>query len=167
MHREKRLFRSFSLILGLALVPLAPSVPSFGQTSDKHLETALAEIALLNRVIAEQDRRITDLEKALTTLPVTSVRSTPSSSAGQALGRQAAMGRPSSDSWKAPAVWEKVKDGMSQAQVVAILSQPTSVESLGSFRTLFYRGEVSGSGFVSGNVKLTDDRVWMVNKPVF
>src|SRR5439155_23605039 len=68
MHRQNRLLRLSSLIASLALGLLAFHVPSFGQTSDKQLATALAEIALLKQVIAEQDRRITNLEKALRTL---------------------------------------------------------------------------------------------------
>jgi hypothetical protein len=101
MHRQNRLLRLSSLIAGLALALLAFYVPSFGQTSDKQLATALAEITLLKQVIAEQDRRITDLEKALRTLQGTPARPTPSSSTAQALGRQATVGQPSSDSWKA------------------------------------------------------------------
>lgn len=166
MRRENRLFRLSLLNAGLALVLLAPSFPSFGQTSDKELETALAEIALLKQAIAEHDRRIADLEKALRTLQARSDQSSPSSLTTQAQGRQSAVGQPSSDPWKAPSTWERVKDGMSQAQVIAILGQPTSVENT-HLRTLFYRGEVPGSGFVSGNVKLVEDRVYLVNKPVF
>ena len=55
----------------------------------------------------------------------------------------------------------------SESQVVGILGKSTSVENVGPFRTLFYRGNVPGSGSVSGNIKLTDDRVWQINKPVF
>jgi hypothetical protein len=56
----------------------------------------------------------------------------------------------------------------SQTQVVSILGKPTALEnSVTTYFTLFYRGSVPGSGFVSGNVKLVDDRVYEVNKPVF
>ena len=69
--------------------------------------------------------------------------------------------------WKNPSSWNGVSNGMSERQVISILGKPTSAENVGSFRTLFYRGDVAGSGFVSGNVKLDEDRVWIVNKPVF
>src|SRR5438034_9453869 len=71
--------------------------------------------------------------------------------------------------WKVPLNWDKVRYGMSERQVISILGQPTSVEEpiRGGLRTLFYRGEVGSSGFVSGNVQLSDDRVYLVNKPVF
>ena len=49
----------------------------------------------------------------------------------------------------------------------AVLGSPTSVESLAGLRALYYRGEVDGSGVVSGNVKLSEDRVYLVSKPIF
>ena len=69
--------------------------------------------------------------------------------------------------WKNPSSWDKVRDGMSESQVISILGEPTTTKDLGSMRTLFYRGKVEDSGFVSGNVKLDEDRVWDINKPVF
>ena len=71
--------------------------------------------------------------------------------------------------WQTPSNWDRIKDGMSEKQVITILGRPTSTKSIGvgGYRTLFYRGEVTGSGFVSGNMQLKDDRVWQVNKPVF
>jgi hypothetical protein len=123
------------------------------------LDTARAEIAAIKRVQAEQDRRIADLEAMLTKL------------AGQT-GRVTTAPQSGTTPWKTPSNWDRIIYGMSQAQVVAILGQPTSVENLGAplnYMTLFYRGEVPGSGFVSGNVKFTDDRVDYlgVHKPVF
>ena len=57
---------------------------------------------------------------------------------------------------------------MSERQVISILGQPTSVENiLGIYRTLFYRGEVPGSGFPTGLIELLNDRVWKKDIPVF
>ena len=70
--------------------------------------------------------------------------------------------------WHKGANWNSVKRGMSRLQVETILGKPTSVKTLGNHITLHYRGERSGSGYVSGNVKLNDDdRVWDINRPVF
>lgn len=68
--------------------------------------------------------------------------------------------------WHTPSNWDRIKDGMSEKQVISILGRPTSTKNI-LYRTLFYRGEVTGSGFVSGNVELWNDRVRQVNKPVF
>jgi hypothetical protein len=56
---------------------------------------------------------------------------------------------------------------MSEAQVTDVLGQPTSAETFGRYKTLFYRGTVSGSGPVSGHVNLLDDRVVAISQPGF
>lgn len=42
--------------------------PAFGQRDESPLADALAEIKLLKRVVAEQDRRLAELEKAIAAL---------------------------------------------------------------------------------------------------
>lgn len=58
---------TISFMLGLCIL-LATSNASFSQSNDQRVADATAEIALLKRVVAEQDRRITELEKAVTAL---------------------------------------------------------------------------------------------------
>lgn len=139
----------------------------FCQTNDRRIEDAIAESTFLKRVVAEQDRRIAELEKAVGALQVGTATELPrTSQVGQKPATSARAN--SATPWKTPSAWGRVKDGMSRSQVVAILGQPTSVEAnVGSFVTLFYKGEVAGSGSVTGTVKLEDDRVWQVNTPVF
>ncbi|MFQ2006792.1 hypothetical protein ACK34G_15935 [Aeromonas veronii] len=114
------------------------------------------DIRILKRTVIDQSERIDALERQLST-------SAPASTIGK---RSPAPAGTVTGGWHSPANWGRVKDGMSQSQVVSLLGQPTSIENIGPYRTLFYRGEVNGS-FVSGNAKLTDDRVWQVNEPVF
>ena len=146
----------------MSLALLGTASTSFGQTIEKRLDDAIAEITILKRVIAEQDRRISDLEKAILSLQSSAV---PGREQTGALEKSSGP-QSSKPAWHNNAVWERVEDGMSESQVVALLGKPTSVES-GVIRTLFFRGEVPGSGFVSGNVQLFNDRVLLVNKPVF
>jgi hypothetical protein len=148
----------------LGLMLLSMLLPSYGQQSDRRIEDALAEITLLKRVVAEQDRRIAGLEKALGTSRLGAVSDPLSPGAP---GRVAASQATTSTPWKTPSVWSLIKKGMSRAQVVAILGQPTSVNVVSILQTLFYRGEVSGSASVTGTVELMDDRVLQVNVPVF
>jgi hypothetical protein len=151
-------------ILTLGLLLLSVLSPSFGQQSDRRIEDAFAEITLLKRVVAEQDRRIVTLEKALDTSRLGSVSDPQSSGVpSRVTASQAASSTP----WKTPSVWSLIKRGMSRAQVVGILGQPTSIDAVSNYQTLFYRGEVSGSGSATGTVKFDDDRVWQVNVPVF
>jgi hypothetical protein len=151
-------------ILTLGLLFLTVLSPTFGQQSDRRIEDALAEITLLKRVVAEQDRRIATLERARDTSGLGAVADPQSSGVpGRMAGTQATTSTP----WKTPSVWNLVKKGMSRAQVLAILGRSTSVDTAFNYQTMFYRGEVSGSASVTGTVELVDDRVWRVSVPVF
>ena len=84
--------------------------------------------------------------------------------------RQSDSPQSSPQPWKTPSNWETVQLGMSERQVMSILGKPTSASDSGlGSKTLYYRGEIPGYGFVSGNIQLNliEDRVWQVNKPVF
>jgi hypothetical protein len=54
---------------------LVSSRASFSQSNERRTEEATAEIALLKRTVAEQDRRIADLEKAVRALQLRIVSS--------------------------------------------------------------------------------------------
>ena len=141
-------FRVLVALCLMSALSLAQETPK----SEDQLQSIVTEVALLKRVVVEQERRILQLEKIVQSItqpqPITS--------------RQAL-----STPWHSETYWRRIKDGMSESQVIKILGKPTDVKELGSMRRLFYRGEVRGSGFVSGNVWLSDDRVWQVNTPVF
>ena len=127
---------------------------------DTTMEELKKSIILLKQIVEEQDKRIKVLEKEVSELKGTK----PIASSGEERTSESAIKQ---NEWKVGSNWDKIKNGMSEMQVISILGKPTSVEELIPFKTIFYRGEVSVSGFVSGNVKLMDDRVWQVNKPVF
>jgi hypothetical protein len=152
-------------VLGICVIVLASSPASHGQT-DKQTD-AIAEIAFLKRVVAEQDRRITELEKTVAALQLGAVSRAqtpiPGGSSGVPAQPDSAM------PWKQGTTWNRLTDGMSRAQVEAILGQPTSVKTIEhtSFLTLFYSGAVPGSGLVTGKVELNDDQVYLVSRPVF
>lgn len=147
-----RFFKHVGCALWILTVPCTS-----GQTVDRRVDDAIANIELLKRIVAEQDRRIKHLESTL--------------KEGQPrLQTTSELTRPpilSSAGWKNAGSWARVKDGMSSAQVISVLGKPTSVQNVGGFQTLFYQGEISGSGVVTGTIKLMDDRVWQVNTPVF
>ena len=157
-YKVCRALSSVWLVFGFLLL----SEPvSYGDTLGR-LSTDETELLMLKRALAEQDRRITALENALR-VQQSGVTQAPRGNAAPS----ATLGDPSRP-WTVSANWDRLKDGMSQGQVTAILGEPMSIEDIGDgFRTLFYRGDVPRSGSVSGNVKLEDERVWQVNKPVF
>lgn len=152
----------------LGLIGLAISPPCFGQASsgpsrDRRLEATEADIGLLKRLSKEQDRRIGDLEKIIKSLqtPTTASAEKPTAhELAKTVIRPAAQ-------WQNPLAWAQIRAGLSRAQVEEILGKPTSAEAVIDYQTLFYRGDVPGSGAVSGIIKLTDDRVSEISPPAF
>jgi hypothetical protein len=152
----------------LGLIGLAISPPCFGQTSssqgrDRRLEATETEVSLLKRIVKEQDRRIAELEKT-----VKSLRAATTATEEPAPHELAKIViKPPAARWQNPLAWAQIREGMSRAQVEEILGKPASVEAVIDYQTLLYKGDVPGSGTVSGAVKLTDDRVSEITSPAF
>jgi hypothetical protein len=153
----------------LGLIGLAISPPCFGQTSsspsrDRRQEAAEIDISLLKRLIKEQDRRIAELEKTVKLL-----RASGTAPAEEPAPRELAkiVIKPAAARWQNPLAWAQIREGMSRVQVEEILGKPISVEAVIDYQTLLYKGDVPGSGTVSGMVKLTDDRVSEITPPHF
>jgi septal ring factor EnvC (AmiA/AmiB activator) len=153
----------------LAVIALAISPPCFGQTvsnqsRDRRLAAAETEISLLKRLVKEQDRRIAELEKAINSLQAAfaaaTEKPTPREVAKEVL-------KPAALRWQDPLAWAQIREGMSRAQVEDVLGKPASVESVIDYQTLTYKGDVPGSGTVTGVIKLTDDRVSEIHPPNF
>jgi hypothetical protein len=122
-----------------------------------------SEIRQLRIRIDEQNRRILRLEEELRArggnLPARPMpRIQDRGVSAVATGKQP---------WHAPEAWSRVKDGMTPAEVTAILGEPTAVEGVDAYKTLFYRGTVAGSVPLSGIVNFKDDRVVAVRAPNF
>ncbi len=152
----------------LGLLGLAISPPCFGQTSssqsrDHRLEAAETDIGLLKRMVKEQARQIAELEKTVKSLQSASsvINEKPTAhEIAKTIFTPAAR-------WQNPLAWTQIRKGLSRAEVEDILGEPTSVESVIDYQTLFYKGDVPGSGTVSGIIKLTDDRVSEISPPAF
>lgn len=112
-----------------------------GQTPDTRLDDAVKEIALLKRVVADQDRRLASLESTVRTQ--------------QRAILAAARPGPAPASWRTLEGWSAVKVGMSRAQVVEILGEPKSTDIVIDRQTLFYKDGATAIG----QVVITDDRV--------
>jgi hypothetical protein len=155
--------RSFFLAAILGSVVIMP-IPSRALADDaariSQLESAIQQLRMR---IDEQNRRIMRLEEELR---VRSSGPPVGTIPGRHEGRTSAAAT-TRQPWHSPKSWEQLSKGMSEARVRGILGLPTSIESLGELKTLFYRGEVVGSGSLSGHVNLRNDQVVAVNKPAF
>jgi hypothetical protein len=134
----------------IVIVFLGASYGLSGQAPDTRLDDAVKEIALLKRMLADQDRRIATLESA--------VRS-------QQRAILAAARPPAAPaiSWRTLEGWAAVKVGMSRGQVVEILGEPKSTDVVIDRQTLFYKDGTTPIG----QVVITDDRVSEVASPRF
>lgn len=130
--------------------------------SNLSLDSLNRELQTLRTTVQNQERRIVALEQKLAQTPSTSQPSQTASTApvspqqtGQVPG------------WHLPANWARLQRGMSEQQVVAILGSPTRAVD-GSYRKIYYEGEVAGSGFVTSYVEFDrDKRLLGVAPPVF
>ena len=164
MKRSHALMRVIPIV-GLCLLAIGSGQVQ-AQQSDARVDALASEMSTMRRAMAKQEDRLSVLEQAIKELRE-ELRS--GTQGADLRSPRPATSAQSRVPWQIPANWDRVKYGMSESQVVAILGQPTSRESAPAGHTFYYRGEVPGSGFVSGNVLIDTvaDRVVGVNKPVF
>jgi hypothetical protein len=145
-----------TLLLTLTCFSLLTPQDVLGQTNEDR-------IASLQREIAAQAQRISRLEAEVARLTA-ALGVTPAPQPTGARSRVAPRG-----AWMTAAPWGRIKRGMSEQRVISILGSPTKREAAGTMLTLFYQGEVAGSGYVSGNIGLwsRENRVFSINIPVF
>jgi hypothetical protein len=124
------------------------------------------EIQQLRTLVNEQARRIQQLEDDLNRRTGASdpqPRSRPRVGEMRTDAPQSTARQP----WHAAPSWEGVATGMSEEEVTRILGEPTSAESIGALKTLFYRGAAPGGSPVSGHVNFKEGRVVAIRKPAF
>lgn len=109
----------------------------------------------LQRELDAQTRRIDQLERAARTTDLSGLAQRP-------VPRFEA-----SPAWLIAANWDKVRPGMSERDVTAILGEPTSARADpgGTSRTLFYALELGPTALLAGNVRLGDSGVTEVTTP--
>lgn len=142
---------------GLRLLPLVLMLGSFAALADDARERQLElDVQQLRRELLAQSRRIDELERlagrggiretAVTAVPVSPVL----------------------PAWLVAANWERVRTGMSEADVRQVLGTPTSVRegATAERKTFFYALEVAPDAFLAGSVEIAEGKVAEVKKPV-
>jgi hypothetical protein len=135
------------LFLTLPLTVLA-------QARDPRVDALTMEMAQLKSTIADQEQRITALEKTVKALQAVATP-VPESIPGP------------TPPWQLASNWNLIKKGMSEAQVVEILGPPTLAEAVTDMRTLYYKPDPRSTTTLTGSVTLLDDRVTASMPPAF
>lgn len=118
-----------------------------------------SEVQRLDREIQAQARRIDQLEQSARSASAGPLPVPPS------LRQSAADNSPA---WLLGASWDKVRPGMKELDVIALLGRPTSVrtDEDGKTHTLLYALELGSNAVLAGNVELTESGVVAINRPV-
>lgn len=144
--------------IGLLYSTQTPALPAQAQARDPRVDQLTKDTEQLKHTVADQEKRIAELE--------TTVKMLQAQSAPPAPPPPAPIPNPTPP-WASPTSWNRVKPGMSQADVEQILGAPTSVTSVEDSRTLYYQPGSSSASTLSGTVTLQDDRVTAMAPPAF
>ena len=158
-HRSPRPRLAVRSSCGL-LVGLAALAGTAEAQTTVRAQTPTAEIGELRLLVSAQAERIHDPETALAML-------TTSSTSRQTCGIVALQKDHQPVEWRSEAAWRRLKTGMSESAVVAILGRPSWIESGATHRTLHYV-DTAGTAELHGCVRIVDeDWVAEVRPPVF
>jgi len=137
---------------------MAGGSSTFAQVDDLRVRQLENEVNRLQREIEAQSRRIDELER--------------SARDGAVAPRMPAASAPREDSspaWLVSTNWDRVRPGMKEIDVIALLGRPTSVRTDATDsnkHSLFYAMELGPNAVLSGNVQLGTSGVTAINKPV-
>ena len=143
--------RAAAFVAGLALMCCGANVAA---QDDFKLIKVEQDVRNLERQVYELNREVDDLKRRL------AQSRTASSKSGSAAAAA------SSTQWVDASIWDRVRNGMDELQVIDLLGPPTSMRGEGDTRTLLYALEIGASGFLSGSVSFKDKKVTQVERPV-
>lgn len=136
---------------------LSPVTSASAQISDAEVAQLRNDIRMLQREVRELARRVDQLQQARS--------ATPAPSGGT---RLTTAPDPDPTAWIAPEKWDRIRPGMSAQEVILVLGAPVSMRSEGppGMHTLFYTLAIGDGGFLTGSVRLRDNAVLDVQRPV-
>ena len=134
---------------------LAAPLPAFAQ-DDLRVRQLENEVQRLQRAIDAQSQRIERLES--------SARISGSMPPPVTVSPRAAD---SSPAWLVGTNWDKLRNGMKELDVIALLGRPSSVrtDDNAKVHTMFYALELGPNQFLTGNVQFGDAGVAEINRP--
>jgi hypothetical protein len=141
----------------VSLVALLTGAPVGAYADDVNERQLELEIQELRRQLQAQSRRLDQLERSS------------SRSIGRAVSPWAETippAPPEASPWLVAANWDRIRVGMSAAEVTRILGAPSSERAGdGGAHVLLYALEIQEGVFLAGRVEMQDDNVTAVQKP--
>ena len=150
-------------LFALACALMAGLAPVSARSDDAaRINFLESEIQRLRNQLDEQNRRIERLEAALAQRGAV----VPGRPSDRRLDATAASPKTTGPQpWHSLENWERVTKGMTQEEVVKVLGEPTTVQSVDNYKTLFYGGVTRDGRTLNGLVNMRDERVVAVKNP--
>ena len=150
-------------LIALACALMAGLAPVSAWSDDAaRINFLESEIQRLRNQLDEQNRRIERLEAALAQRGAV----VPGRTSDRRLDATAASPKATGPQpWHALENWQRVTKGMTQEEVVKVLGEPTTVQSVDNYKTLFYSGVTRDGRTLNGLVNMRDERVVAVKNP--
>ncbi len=151
----KGMARAHPVVALLVMASATLAADLSAQSSDD--DATEREVATLRTLLQENTARLERLERAIARLRADSAAGclTLTDPADVALG------------WRSEAIWDCIRPGMSERDVIEILGKPSRVSPESMRRALHYEGDVDGRGELSGSVTIEEeeDRVVRIVRP--
>ena len=150
-------------LVALACALMAGLAPVSARSDDAaRINFLESEIQRLRNQLDEQNRRIEWLEAALAQRGA----AVPGRPSDRRLDATAASPKATGPQpWHSLENWDRVTKGMTQEEVVKVLGEPTTVQSVDNYKTLFYSGVTRDGRTLNGLVNMRDERVVAVKNP--
>lgn len=144
------------LLLLIAVLAVASPVPA-QVVDDLRVRQLENEVNRLQRELDAQSRRIDELERGARTGSLT-----PRAPAAAPAERE-----DRSPAWLVSTNWDRVKPGMKELDVIALLGRPTTVraDTDGKRHSLMYAMELGPNAILAGSISVGDGGVTEVHKP--
>jgi hypothetical protein len=145
------------LLVGGALALLA-AMPAWSQ-DELRVRQLENEVSRLQRELEAQSRRIEELERDMRSAGGRTLSPPPPDVIRRTVD--------DSPAWLVSTNWDRIRKGMKDVDVIALLGRPTSVreEPDGKGHALLYALEIGPTSVLAGNVHISDSGVSEINKP--
>lgn len=151
-----QLSKDFSRI-GWTVLLFAAAVQGAAAQDDYKLIKLEQDVRSLERQVQDLSRQLRDAQTQIAQLGGRPAART---------DRTAPAATATSAQWLDAAKWDRLREGMTEMQVIEVLGPPTSMRTEGNARLLFYAMEIGTDSFLGGSVRLEDRKVDDVQKPI-